>query len=65
MISFLGFFVIRVLLYQSVLVLSSACAFKRFVKAELNALYASFSKCFDFSLKANLKRFISEYLYDL
>ena len=66
MISFLSSFVIKVLLlYLSVFFLSGACAFKRYVKAELNTLYASFSKCFKFSCKAILKRIISKCLYDL
>ena len=44
MISFLSSVAIKVLLfYLSVSVLNGACAFKKFVKAELNALYVSFS----------------------
>ena len=66
MILFLSSSVIKVLLlYLSFFVLSAACPFQRFVKAELNALYASFSKCFNFSCKGNLKRLISKYFYDL
>ena len=66
MISFLSSFIKKVLfLYPSLFVLSGACSFKRFVKAELNALYVSFSKFFDVSWKAILKISVSKYLYDL
>ena len=46
MIYFLTYFVIKfLLLYLSIFVLSDACSFKRVLKAEVNALYASFFKC--------------------
>ena len=62
MISFLSSFVIKVLLfYLSIFVLSGAFSFKRTLKAELNTLYASFSKCINFSCKAILKRSMSKY----
>ena len=66
MISFLSSFVVKVLLlYLIIFVLSGACSFKRTLKAELNALYASFSKFINFLCSAILKRSISKYLYDL
>ena len=53
MISFLSSFVIKsLLLYLIVLVLRGACSSKRIVQAQMNSLYASFSKCFNFSCKA-------------
>ena len=62
MISFLSSLVIKVLLlYLIIFVLKGACSFKRILKAQLNALYASFSKCINFSCKAMLKRAISKY----
>ena len=46
MIYFLTYFVIKfLLLYLSIFVLSDVCSFKRVLKAEVNALYASFFKC--------------------
>ena len=63
MISLLGSLIIKVLfLYLSIFVLSGACSFKRTLKAELNALYASFSKCINFSCKTISRRSISKYL---
>ena len=62
MISFLSSFVVKVLLLcMSIFILSDACSFERILKAELNALHASFSRCINFSCKAILKRSISEY----
>ena len=53
MIYFLTYFVIKfLLLHLNIFVLSDVCSFKRVLKAEVNALYASFSKCIKISMQS-------------